>query len=323
MGMWVRQTGSQSGKTSINLLQDFSSFPIALPSSTSSSSSTKRTFAKNSLVEHIASSNDYNASYGKINSRAGDSINISFYGGYSVGIVTSCEHGKDYIFKYNSGRPVVALYYRADGTHLTSANVSNSVPFRVPSDAEFTILLLGSESSSESYTFTPISLEEYSDGSIVPWLLGNTDTIGHTVTSSSKYSTSYEPYRAFAGLTNQDGWISSGTTNQWIQIQLPNAKICKRMKITNGNTYGTSVPSRMVLKGSNDGVSFYDIQSLVNTNNIKNATHWYDIDNDTAYSIYRLFVVDCIAGSSFVNIGALQLFTKQGGILNVICIQIS
>lgn len=146
-----------SAKKTEELIGKLNELPITLPSSTSSSSSTKRTFAKNSLIEHIARSNEYNTSYGRINSRTENSITLAYYGGYTIGIVTNCEPGKRYVLRYSSGRSVTAMFYASDGTFIGNNDISNSIPFEVPINAEYTIIL-PQGSSSETYTFTLLSL---------------------------------------------------------------------------------------------------------------------------------------------------------------------
>lgn len=134
----------RSGKGANNdVLDTLSSLPITNPSDTSASSSTKRTFVKNSIVVHIASDNAYNSGLGSLNSRNKNAVNIVQYSGFAIAFVTKCEPGGTYRFKWNGGANGIAIMsYKADGTFLGSATISDrDYTFTVADDAEYTLIL--------------------------------------------------------------------------------------------------------------------------------------------------------------------------------------
>ena len=148
-------------------------------------------------------------------------------------------------------------------------------------------------------------------GALVPTLTSNIDSTGEA-NASSKYSSSHDAYKAFNGDLSDYGWMAANgsSTNQWLQYKFSRKVVVRSFKVTN-HTETTKCAKNITLQGSNDGSQFKDLGSFTNSNT-SNGTTYYNVDNSTAYTHYRLFIHNGHSNET-VRIAELQFYAEPEG----------
>lgn len=152
---------------------------------------------------------------------------------------------------------------------------------------------------------------------LVPVMTSNTAPSGYEVKQSSIYSGggSYYGYKAFDNdFSTTSCWNTDAVAaGQWIQIKLPNATIVKSMSLTNrNNSSNVCAPKEFILQGSNDGLEWDNIATLLNKKSGQSETSTFDIDNNEVYLYYRVYIVSGYVDKGLV-IGELQFYGYQEG----------
>lgn len=148
---------------------------------------------------------------------------------------------------------------------------------------------------------------------VLPTMTSNTTPSPYVVTSSSKFSTSYEPWNVFSKTNTgeKDSWISeSGKTSGWIQIDLNVPTKVNKMKLVARNYSDSSSmsPNTFSLQGSNDGVTFTPIQQFTGqTGWSSNSSKEYTLNNTVEYRYYRLDITSN-NGGNYITLGNLYLY---------------
>ena len=127
-------------------------------------------------------------------------------------------------------------------------------------------------------------------------------------------------FKAFDGQTgDNNNWQSAGTTdannlcNEWLQIELPKARVCNFIRITPRTSAVDYCkyrnPKAFVFKGSNDGNTWTDLLSVTDVGSCVDPTEW-EFENSTEYKFYRIAISETYRANDNVNIGDLQLYRK-------------
>lgn len=139
---------------------------------------------------------------------------------------------------------------------------------------------------------------------IVPYLNSDTSYSGYIVTASSEYSSSFRGYNCVNAAAE---WaVVSGTTNYWVQVQLPQA-VTVYMLALKGRIFDGS-PSTWSLQGSNDGSSYINILNSTTPIPQNGPTLFFNLTSSTAYLYYRLFAFTSTAGSISPGLTCFQLY---------------
>jgi hypothetical protein len=160
---------------------------------------------------------------------------------------------------------------------------------------------------------------------------------GYTVTASSKYGSTYAPWKAFNGRNDpQSGdyaWISKGGSSDgytpatglptgangdvfqgvngaWLSIELPHNIKLSYMTLANRNDGNARGPKDIVVWGSLDGTSWVSLKTYTNTNNEPAAKYKVDINSTTEYKYFRLHFlsIHTTPGQDAVAIGEWELY---------------
>jgi len=142
---------------------------------------------------------------------------------------------------------------------------------------------------------------------------------GYYASASSQYNTNFVPWKAFYAYcpddTNSNGWVANssersdayGNCDSWIQIQLPEAKICNRVILNyRVYTYGCELPYEFEVLGSNDGENF-DTLVEYRGHELHQKSYSVDFDNETAYLYYRIHFSKTTEGSKVASVGYISL----------------
>lgn len=145
----------------------------------------------------------------------------------------------------------------------------------------------------------------------VPVMTSDTEPSGIASCSSTIYQDSYMAYKAFDGTNSDpsDCWHSKNNVGEWIQYQFINSVCTKRVYIMDRNGGVTGNEIILVLKGSDDGITFKDIASF-SYKSSSNAEHIYDVvDNNSYYSVYR--ISSGSASGEHLMFGKLQFYGRE------------
>ena len=126
----------------------------------------------------------------------------------------------------------------------------------------------------------------------VPTMTSDTEPSGEASASSvyNNDNTNYGTWKAFCGYVG--GWNSiSNTTAGWVQYKFDSPINIKKATWSNstGSDAGKS-PRNIQIMGSNDGNSFDQLASYVNTSTERGASFELTIKNTKKYLIYRFNV---------------------------------
>ncbi|MDX6913822.1 discoidin domain-containing protein [Pectobacterium carotovorum] len=159
---------------------------------------------------------------------------------------------------------------------------------------------------------------------IIPTMSAN-DYEGFSAASSSQLNENSPAYKAMNGTTinNLDAWWSSKKPTsefpQWIQVKCPNPTKTDGLRITNMNTpYANDLasPKSFLLQGSNDGVIWDEIYSVVNdSRNGNQQLREWSFPKSEAYIYFRLNITDSNGSGNFVQIGDLKLLSANDSVL--------
>ncbi|WP_248464115.1 discoidin domain-containing protein [Pectobacterium versatile] len=159
---------------------------------------------------------------------------------------------------------------------------------------------------------------------IIPKMSSNEDA-GFSAASSSQLNENSPAYKAMNNTTinNLDAWWSSkkptSESPQWIRVKCPNPTSADGLRITNMNTpyvIDLASPKSFSLQGSNDGVIWDEIYSVVNDirNGNQQLREW-SFPKSEKYIYFSLNITDSNGSGNFVQIGDLQLLSAKDTIL--------
>lgn len=146
--------------------------------------------------------------------------------------------------------------------------------------------------------------------SLVPIMTSNTSPSGYVASASSTYNSNLQPYLAFDGVDSggNDHWLSAKgkVVNEWLQIELPKAEVCRCLEYYIGTNDNISAMKTFKLQGSNDGQLFDDLGTFTNDTTTLKEKRIYAVANERAYKYYRITVLSGYY-SEYVSIGEIIL----------------
>lgn len=143
---------------------------------------------------------------------------------------------------------------------------------------------------------------------LTPAMTSNTTPSGE-VSCSSNYNANYLPYYAFNQVlgSNTQTWATIQALPQWIQYKFDTPKVVTKVATTNRNEGNIRAAKTYILQGSNDGSTYVDIQTCSIQSYAAHYQEIVDIENETAYLYYRLYVTEQYSntgtGCGFAEIG--------------------
>ncbi|QSF43565.1 discoidin domain-containing protein [Paenibacillus tianjinensis] len=141
--------------------------------------------------------------------------------------------------------------------------------------------------SSGSEQFASSFVNEDSTSDYVPTLSSATDVSLGITTSASTNSTS--SFNAFNDATWQ---VSSGISTGWLRIQFPNPVLIGAFSSVGWNNAAQS-PTKIVFKGSNDGVNWAIIDTFSSLTWTSAVEKNFTTSNNTPYSYYEFSDMTC------------------------------
>jgi hypothetical protein len=155
----------------------------------------------------------------------------------------------------------------------------------------------------------------------VPIMTGYTTPSG-IASSSSLYSASYEPFRAFDGNNSSSHWITANTvTTGWLAYEFSVAKVISSYTIS-GAVTPTSFPKDWTFEGWN-GFAWIVLHTVTGNTNLGFYTATFA--NSTSYIKYRINITLNNGSGSYIGFGELYLYelntyvgtTTAGGTFNL------
>lgn len=140
----------------------------------------------------------------------------------------------------------------------------------------------------------------------IPTMTGSTSPSGEASASST---TSGSPYKAFDGRTRQSAggsyWDTTNYTNAWLRYHF-NVPVCVvKFDFNTWNGESTQVETTVHIQGSNDGISFVDVNDFTSPKTGVNGVSG-NFANSTKYSYYQ-FKFD---GANYIST-ALHAFVDE------------
>ena len=124
------------------------------------------------------------------------------------------------------------------------------------------------------------------------------DTTPSGILSVSSYQSwgDREPFYAFCGRWGYDWgtWEtdSNDVVGAWIQYQFPTSVVIKRLETVNRNESNNRAVKTFIFQGSNDGSTWTDLKNCTITSGAGHHLERFDINNNTAYLYYRLYITE-------------------------------
>lgn len=153
---------------------------------------------------------------------------------------------------------------------------------------------------------------------LIPKMTSATLPSGEVITSGS-YDTGRSAWKAFDGVNNAytGSWASTAIMPSWIGYKFPSAKVVNAYSLTsptdnsNSSLDGDGMPKSWVFQGSNDDVSWIDLDIRNNESLWKNSEkRTYMFISSIAYKSYRLYVKSNNRPSSNITyISEIEMYT--------------
>lgn len=152
-------------------------------------------------------------------------------------------------------------------------------------------------------------------------LTGNTAQTGFVASASSSYDSNYQAWEAFNHYwaSSNVGWISGSGSTQWLQLQIPAAKVPSRYVIH--PSYDASeisrAPKDFKLQGSTNGSTWTDLDTRTGiTSWTANTAKEFTISGVTAaYNYFRLYMT-ADNGYGAYEINELEIYAYTNPVVN-------
>ena len=145
-----------------------------------------------------------------------------------------------------------------------------------------------------------------------PIMTSATTPSGEVITDN-QYDANYAAWRAFKQEIDNNGWVTKSTgLPAYIGFHFTQPIVIVKILTNNRNYNGTAAqigaPTKFYFQGSNDGTNWTDIQYCEATNLAYAAQNEYYIINDTAYSYYRLYIIESSGGTVSCALSRLNMY---------------
>ncbi|MBQ4766426.1 hypothetical protein F9U42_04670, partial [Pectobacterium versatile] len=157
------------------------------------------------------------------------------------------------------------------------------------------------------------------DGSIVPTMSSNIAPSGQVISQSSSYNSAFMGWKAFDAIDSGDSsrWSSLGSAPQWLSVAFDVEKTIADYSITHRNATNLGGnPTAWIFQGSNDGVTWVDIDSRKGEVFSPNMENRITLANPVTHRYYRIYVT-AVSNGNFVTIQEFKLFEPKNNILIV------
>lgn len=144
---------------------------------------------------------------------------------------------------------------------------------------------------------------DYTIINIVPVMTSNTLPSGEVSSSGALAG----PWTAFDDSLGTYWTNNAGAMPQWIQYKFPSAKRVVSISMTPYAGYTNRMPTAWILKGSNNGSTWVDIDTITGvTGWVDNVAKTYVFTNANSYAYYRLHIT-ANGGDAYVTIAKIEL----------------
>ncbi|TVX97977.1 discoidin domain-containing protein [Cohnella terricola] len=220
------------------------------------------------------------------------------------------QHGMDNIYLFNSSitnpinelnDPKVHVWTRSDYINRRVGLIGVPYPRLVMPLKDLDIV--GAIQNLNLVTFE----EPTYSNNLIPKMTSNTAPSG-IVSASSITNTNYAWY-AFDRTLTGNGWVSSGSSNQWISFNFLSPKIINKYTLV--ETYSASAaPKDWTFEGSNDGANWSVLDTRTNIIDWSlGAKREFVFPNNISYSQYRIFAKTNNGNISYVSIGGIEMMS--------------
>lgn len=160
-------------------------------------------------------------------------------------------------------------------------------------------------------TFGPGDSSQFSK--FTPNMASNSQA-GYTTSASTTAGAGFEAFRAFDGVTSGNGWKASAATG-FVQVQSPTTQNVTAYSIlaiqTGSGLDSTFAPRDWTLQGSNDGVTFFSIDTRAFQQDwFTGEKRYFEVASPQIFSYFRLNIT-ANGGGANVTVGELELYTQQ------------
>ena len=205
------------------------------------------------------------------------------------------------------------------GTGLSGSSYNGSGAVTIANTGVTSIAAGTGISASGSTGAVTLTNSGISTSGLIPTILNGTGTgsavltassqtsgsyLGFVVTSSTSFSTTYEPWEP---LTGYGDWCTHGeVANYWIQVQFPVATVADKVGLR-GRSNG-EVPTSETIAGSNDGTNFTTLGTASLNLNPASGNQIISFTNTTPYMYYRVTFPTSNEGTGNPGLCYLQFF---------------
>lgn len=212
-------------------------------------------------------------------------------------VITNTNSSGEYAYSFNNSN-----YYSYYRLYVISGYSTSYVDIR---ELKFYGLNdgIGTKSRDDYYRYVKAT----------PKMTSDTAPSGYTVTYSSRYSSSYNGYRAFdENLASGYEWYSAqnDVVGAWIAIQLPSAVAIRKLAVCNRDNSTPYAVKQFIFQGSNDGTNWTDLGTFNVTSNTRAIRSVFDVNNSDAYTRYRLYITEGWA-SNYISIAEIEMYAEE------------
>lgn len=152
---------------------------------------------------------------------------------------------------------------------------------------------------------------------ITPKMTSNTTPSPYVVTSSTPYSDTYLPWKAFNGTaeSNTDAFCCQ-TSSGWIQLDFSKptriSKFGMACRFFVGVEDWKTAPKRFILYGSNDGSVYHLIKDITKETQWTSAEFiTIDLETDYTFRYYKIELVSTFGGTNVNIVSYIKFFQYQ------------
>ena len=147
----------------------------------------------------------------------------------------------------------------------------------------------------------------WADAGIVPVMTSYTTPSGTVIYSSENTSSSRYAWKAFDRVKEYysgapDKWVATSATNQYIGYTFTSPTVVKRVYLLPDTDGSKSCAKDIKIEGSNDGSTWETLDTRTLEDQSAPTDIYFMIDNDTAYTSYRVYVSNMYSTTSGVSI---------------------
>lgn len=140
----------------------------------------------------------------------------------------------------------------------------------------------------------------------VPKMTGTTTPSGEAIFSTQNTTNSFYAWKAFDRVkeysTSTDKWVATAQTNQYVGYTFTSPVVIRKIYLLPDIYNSKSCAKDIKIEGSNDGSTWVTLDTRTLADQSTATDIYFTIDNDTAYTSYRVYISNMYVSASGIAI---------------------